>query len=45
MDDERKGNAGRNGTAVKAKTEEGRQPAKHLKTLNSLALENAIQIV
>ena len=33
MDDERKGNAGGNGTAAEAKTEEGRQLAKHLKAL------------
>ena len=54
-DDERKGNAGGNGTAVEASwrtaktymqmTEEGRQLAKHLKALDSLATEDAVQTV
>ena len=45
MDDKRKGNAGGNGTAVEAKTEEGKQLAKHLKALDGLASEDAAQTV
>ena len=45
MDDERKGNAGGNGNGNSCGSEEGRQLAKRLEALDSLASEDAIQTV